>query len=224
MINRKSFAAYVVPMVLFIGFLALVSLLKGRGTSLWFTAPEYWVYPLQTVVCGAVLVFFWRNYRLQRPVGLIFGLAIGLLVFLLWIAPQAWLGFSVRGEGFNPEVFSASPALYYLSIAFRFIRLAVVVPLVEEIFWRGFLLRYLIKEEFETVPLGSFSWVSFWVVVLAFTFSHSRPDWPAAFLTGILYNVVIYRTKSLSTCVLTHATTNLLLGIWIMQTRQWGFW
>ena len=74
------------------------------------------------------------------------------------------------------------------------------------------------------MPLGSFSWLSCWAVVVAFTLSHSRPDWPAAFLTGILYNVVVYRTRSLSTCVLTHAVTNLALGIWIMQTKQWGFW
>ena len=36
--------------------------------------------------------------------------------------------------------------------------------------------------------------------------------------------IVAYRTKNLSTCVITHAVTNLLLGAWIMQTKQWGFW
>src|SRR6266576_3557256 len=39
-----------------------------------------------------------------------------------------------------------------------------------------------------------------------------------------LYNVVAYRTQSFASCVLAHAVTNLLLGLWIMQTRQWGFW
>src|SRR5437588_6693264 len=123
MINRKSFAAYVVPMLLFMGFLGLISLVKGRGASLWFSSPEYWIYPLQTIVCGAVLVFFWRNYHLQRPAGTIFGLAVGVLVFVLWIAPQAWLGFPTRPDGFNPDAFSANPALYYFSITFRFLRL-----------------------------------------------------------------------------------------------------
>jgi len=61
-------------------------------------------------------------------------------------------------------------------------------------------------------------------VTVAFTFSHSRPDWPAAFITGALYNVVACRTQSLASCVLAHAGTNLLLGLWIMQTQQWGFW
>jgi membrane protease YdiL (CAAX protease family) len=54
--------------------------------------------------------------------------------------------------------------------------------------------------------------------------SHASPDWPAAFVTGALYNLVAIRTRSLTACVVTHAVTNLLLGLWIMQTRQWGFW
>ncbi|PYL45604.1 MAG: hypothetical protein DMF40_14970 [Verrucomicrobia bacterium] len=62
------------------------------------------------------------------------------------------------------------------------------------------------------------------MVTVAFTFSHSRPNWLAAFVCGMLYNVVAYRSRSLASCILAHATTNLLLGLWIMQTRQWGFW
>ena len=97
-------------------------------------------------------------------------------------------------------------------------------PLVEEIFWRGFLLRFLINEDFERVAFGTFSWLSFAVVAIAFALSHTRADWVAGLITGMLYNVVAYRTKSLMTCVLTHAVTNLLLGLWIMKTAQWGFW
>lgn len=95
---------------------------------------------------------------------------------------------------------------------------------MEEIFWRAFLSPFCISEKFEQVPFGAFSWPSFWMVTIAFTFSHSRPDWLAAFLCGVLYNVVAYRSRSLNSCILAHATTNLLLGLWIMQTRQWGFW
>ena len=100
----------------------------------------------------------------------------------------------------------------------------VVVPLVEEIFWRGFLLRYLINERFTTVAIGSFSWLSFAVVTVLFGFSHSRADWVAAVICGALYNLVAYRTRSLASCVVAHAVTNCLLGLWVMQTRQWGFW
>ena len=100
----------------------------------------------------------------------------------------------------------------------------IVVPLVEETFWRGFVLRYLINERFTAVAVGAFSWLSFVVVTFGFGFAHSRPDWIAALVTSALYNLVAYRTKSLSSCVVAHALTNLLLGGWIMATRQWGFW
>ena len=224
MINRKRLFAFVAPMALFIGLLALNSALKQFGGVSWSKSTEYWIYPGQTLLCGALLLIFWKYYPLSRPLRPIFGLTISVIVLVLWIAPQAWLGFAPRTDGFNPELFVAGSPGYFATVGLRFLRLVVVVPLLEEVFWRGFLLRYLIDEDFEKVPLGRFTWLSFSVVVLAFAFSHNRPDWPAAIITGVLYNLVIYRTKSLSTCVLAHATTNLLLGIWIMYTRQWGFW
>jgi CAAX prenyl protease-like protein len=158
---------------------------------------------------------------LRRP---LFALGIGLLIFFLWIAPQQFLGFPSRLAGFNPDVLVAEPAFYWATLALRFLRLVIIIPLVEEIFWRGFLLRYLIAEEFESVPFGSFTWLSFAVVTLAFCFSHSMPDWPAALVAGALYNIVAYRTRSLPACVLSHALTNFALGCWIVATRQWGFW
>jgi CAAX prenyl protease-like protein len=82
----------------------------------------------------------------------------------------------------------------------------------------------LINEKFHRVPFGTFSWLSFTVVTLGFGFSHSPEDRIAALITGALYNCVAYRTRNLASCVLAHAVTNLLLGLWIMKTRQWGFW
>ncbi len=109
-------------------------------------------------------------------------------------------------------------------LAARFARLVLVVPLVEEIFWRGFLLRYLVREDFTTLPFGSSNRTSFWIVVVAFTLVHAQSDWPAAFLTGILLNLIAVRTRSLAVCVMAHATANLALGLYICATRQWGFW
>jgi len=147
-----------------------------------------------------------------------------LLVFLLWIAPQQFFRFPPRLLGFDPDTFAAAPALYWSTLGLRFLRLVIIVPLVEEIFWRGFFLRILIAEQFETLPFGTFSWLSFAFVTIAFGFSHSMADWPVALITGALYNFVAYRTKSLSSCVLAHGLTNLALGLWIVTTKQWGFW
>lgn len=222
--NRRKFAAYAVPMVLFIALLALNGLLKKVDHRFWLSSAEYWVYPLQTILCGGLVFWFRREYRWHRLSGIGFAIAVALFVFVLWISPQVFFGFPSRMEGFDPGIFGSQPGLYWSTVAFRFLRLVVVVPLIEEIFWRGFLLRYLIAEDFVCVPFGSFSWLSFGAVTMLFALSHSKADWGAALVTGALYNWVAYRTKSLSACVLTHAVTNLLLGLWIMQTRQWGFW
>ena len=220
--SQQALVAYVLPMAVFLALLVLASLLPGVGKSFWLASPEYWIYPAQTFICGGLLVWFWREYQFRPPTKILFTFAIGLLVFVCWIAPQQFFGFAPRRNGFNPEVF-AGPA-YWTTVVLRFARLVLVVPLIEEIFWRGFVLRYLIEEKFHCVQVGTFSWLSFSVVTLGFGFSHSAEDRIAALLTGVLFNCVAYRTKSLASCVLVHAVTNLLLGLWIMKTRQWGFW
>ncbi len=222
--ERDRLIAYALPMLLFLGLLGLVSLLKRPGGPFWMAAPEFWVFPLQTILCAALLGWYWREYEFHRLARVGFVLAVAVLVFVLWISPQAFFGFAVRGDGFNPDLLAGQPAAYWATVFLRFLRLVVVVPLVEEIFWRGFLLRYFINEKFDRVPFGTFAWLSFGVVTLGFTFAHSRADWIAAAITGALFNFVAYRTRSLSSCVLVHAVTNLLLGLWIMQTKQWGFW
>lgn len=222
--SRPSWPAYTVPMAVFLLFLAATGLAKKIGGSVWLTSAEYWIYPLQTIVCGGLLVGFWRRYAALRPRAVWLAILVGLFVFGLWISPQQFFRQPARLVGFNPETFIAWPLAHWFTIALRFLRLVVVVPLVEEIFWRGFLLRYLIDEKFSRVPFGTFSWISFGAVTLGFTFTHSAPDWIAAFITGAVYNWLAYRTKSLGSCVIAHATTNLLLGLWIMMTKQWGFW
>jgi CAAX prenyl protease-like protein len=223
-IDTRKLAAFIAPMAVFLALLGLSTVLEKPGGAFWRASPEYWIYPAQTIICGLLLVWFWRRYRFEPARRIGFPVAVALVVFALWISPQAILGLAPRTDGFNPEVFSDQPAAYWATVSFRFFRLVVVVPLVEEIFWRGFLLRYLINEKFYTVPVGAFSWLSFTVVTVGFGLAHSRADWIPALITGALYNCVAYRTKSLASCVLAHAITNLLLGLWIMKTRQWGFW
>jgi CAAX prenyl protease-like protein len=219
--SRLALAAYVAPLALFLALLFLNAALRYLAFAV---APEYWLYPLQTIACAAVLLYFRRAYRLLRPLNLLLTTAIAVAAFLIWISPQLLLHAPARSIGFNPDRFAATPALYWGTVVLRFARLVLVVPFVEEIFWRGFLLRYLIDENFRRVPFGTFTWGSFIVVTLAFTLSHSVADWAAAALTGMLFNLVAYRTRSLSSCIIAHAITNLLLGLWIMFTHQWGFW
>lgn len=226
MFSREA-KPFVIPFLVFMLLLLVVQaidwIFKGHG-PLFIAEPQYWVYPAQTVITGALVVIFWRSYRFgsfRRP---ILTFLIAILVLIIWVSPQAFLGFEPRTSGFDPTTFADDPVKYYGNLAFRFLRLVVVVPLVEEVFWRGFLLRYLIDDDFQRVPVGAFSWSSFlWVTVL-FGLEHSGPDLVAALITGAAFNAVAYWTRSLTACVVAHAVTNLGLGIYILATRQWGFW
>jgi CAAX prenyl protease-like protein len=219
--------AYLAP---FFGFLLIFVVGEAighffDGAAFWMaSSPRYWLFPLQTVVCGALLAHYWRLIEWRAPRHLLLASALGVAACALWVAPQEWFGFPTRTDGFNPEFFGASGWAYAMNLSFRFLRLVLVVPLVEEIFWRGFLLRYVIDEDFTRVPFGTFSWKSFGIVTAAFCLEHSPPDWPAALATGALYNLLACRTRNLAACVLAHAVTNLLLGIYVVHTRQWGFW
>ncbi len=220
--------AYSAPFVAFVALILLGSVVTrvfDPWQTFWAVSdPQYWVNPAQTLICGALVWRWRRSYPLGWPRGAAWAVGAGILSIVLWIAPQEWLGAARRNEGFDPYFFGTAGPAFWVSLGLRFARLVIVVPLVEEIFWRGFLLRYLIDADFTKVPIGAFSWTSCLVVTAGFCLEHSPSDYPAAVLTGLLFNGVAYRTKSLSSCVLAHAATNLLLGLYVLHTRQWGFW
>ncbi|MFZ4717715.1 MAG: CAAX prenyl protease-related protein [Chthoniobacterales bacterium] len=223
---RRDLLAYTLPFVLFMAGLAAVSAAKSMGITSFAGVvldPMYWVYPIQTAVCAAALLWFRKSYDFSGSSAgkLLLGVVVGLIVFGLWVSPQEVLHRAARTEGFDPGVV---PGLTPWMLVARFTRLVIIVPLIEEIFWRGFLLRYLVRDDFTALPFGSSNRFSFWAVVVAFTMVHGQEDWPAAFVTGILFNFVATRTRSLVACVVAHAAANLALGCYICATRQWGFW
>lgn len=226
---RRDLWQYAGPFGLFIALQALPAV--GRAAPFRLTAPEFWIYPLQTVLCAGVLLACRRAYprSIGQAGGWWWGPLTGILVFILWISPQAVWHAAPRVEGgFDPHqippLFGAGENFYAAVVLLRFARLVLVVPALEEIFWRGFLLRYLVREDFTALPFGACSRFSFTVVTAGFMLEHNPPDWPAALAAGALYNLVAIRTRSLPACILAHAVTNLLLGIYIMRTGQWGFW
>lgn len=224
-ISRKPFSRndptpFVAPFVVFALFLVAGQLTGGDPLLM---------YPIQTVFCGWLLIGARASYPWQ-PFGwraAADGVLAGVLVLAIWIAPQILLHLPPRtAGGFDPTpLLSGCPAWFYpATISLRFLRLVVVVPWLEEVFWRGFLLRRLVTEDFQDVPFGTCTPWSFGIVTLGFMLEHAMADWPAALLAGAIYNIVAIRTCSLPACILAHAVTNLLLGLYIMNTHQWGFW
>lgn len=206
--------------------------------------PEHWWYPIQTLICG-ILLWWWRgqyrlgpcqgNYLLLAGLFALIGIAFWVLpghLYLLWRLDGVssdwwkWLGIVERAEGFDLSVLDSHPVEQRISLIFRFLRSTLVVPLVEELCWRGWLMRTVIAEDrpFTRVPFGTHSWKSFWVTTLAVTFIHQPEDYLAAFLWGSLVYALAVRSKSLRACVIMHAVGNLTLGIYILKTGQFGYW
>jgi len=108
-------------------------------------------------------------------------------------------------------------------LVLRTTRAALLVPILEELFWRGWLPRWIQSSRFERVPLGHYTPLAFWATALLFAAEHG-PFWEVGLLTGIIYNWWMRRTRSLGDLVLAHAVTNLMLSLFVIETRQWAFW
>ena len=222
--------AYLGPFLIFTALLLLGELVGhiGDASSEWyFTDPIYWVYPLQTVICFILLLVVWRTIDFRWGQGWWFGLLIGVVAFFVWVAPQQFFGAERRLGGFDLWFFGGGTA-FKLNAAFRAMRLIIVVPLVEELFWRGFLLRH---HPFDGIDLRTRDWRAMGIVALLFGLAHwgngawpPGPDFVPAIITGVLYNLVAWNTGSVGACVIAHAVTNGLLGYYIFATNQWGFW
>lgn len=218
--------AYIGPFCAFIGLLLLGALVHKlfEGQSVWWAAtPEYWIYPLQVLIPSALL-YRWRAlYQSSPPRRISWSAAIGIIALFVWIAPQFLLHRAPRLEGFDPGHFG--PGLPYgLNLTLRLLRMILVVPIVEELFWRGFLLRFVVDPDFTKVPVGAYTRLSFWIVNAGFVAEHQMADWPAAAITSMLFNLVAYRTGSLGSCIIAHAVTNAALAGYVLYTGQFGFW
>lgn len=225
--STRDILTYVLPFGIFMLGLAAVGAVQkmaGPDAPFLLREPIYWIYPLQAILCAAALVWAWKRIDFGEQRGFAFATLIGIGVFFLWVSPQLVFGADPRIEGFDPAALGDEGSIYWMTVLGRFFRLVIVVPIMEEVFWRGFLMRYLINENFTKVPLGKYTHLSFWAVTGLFGLAHWGPDFVPALITGALFGWVFVRTKSLTAVILCHAITNLALGIFIMRTGQFGFW
>ncbi|KAF0221865.1 MAG: abortive infection [Geobacteraceae bacterium] len=218
------------PFALFMAFIGveeLARVLKGAGLIHFEDPTLYLLYPVKALSVFFTLLIFRAKYSelrvkdLTNPSHAVASVFTGLLVFLLWVNMDWSFGTLGAPKGFNPNVFQDDSLRTGIVIA-RLAGAAIVVPIMEELFWRSFLIRYVINSDFAKVPIGLFTWPSFLISTVLFGLEHNL--FLAGMMAGIAYNLLLYYTRSIALCIVAHAITNLALGIYVLQTGRWYFW
>jgi CAAX prenyl protease-like protein len=214
----------IVPFVLFMALLALRGSLPDDGSG---RIDPRWVYGIGVLLVGAALWWFRRDYgelaAQMRPDAreTLLAVAVGLAVFGLWITLDApWMTIGTPTASFRP--LDGAGTLDWPLVAVRWIGAALMVPVMEELFWRSFLMRWIDRSSFETVMPQRTSAKA--VILSTFVFTLAHTLWLASAIAGLAYAWLYIRTGKLWVPVVAHAVTNGVLGAWVVTTASWQFW
>jgi uncharacterized protein len=209
--------ARVAPFVIFVALTALQGQL-GEDS-------RYWLYLVKTLV-GAWLIWQMRPFVQEMRWNLSWeAVAVGVAVFVAWIGLDGlYPRLSEAETAWNPtKRYSGDSDLAWLFVVVRIAGSSIVVPPLEEVFYRSFLYRMFVKNDFRAMPLGQFHVLSF--VVTSALFGLMHPDrWLAGILCGLAYQWLVVRKNRLGDAMTAHAITNFLLGLWVVWNGAWSFW
>ncbi len=132
-------------------------------------------------------------------------------------------GYSARPASDPLGQLAATPTWAWTFLAIRFFGLVVVVPVIEEFLLRGFLMRLVVAEEWWKVPFGDVTAAAVAVSIVVPALTHLGEVLAAAAWFGMVTWLMV-RTRNLWDCVLAHAVTNLLLGIYVVTWHEWTLW
>jgi CAAX prenyl protease-like protein len=210
----------IAPFALFIAFLAFTPLL-GQLVD------PRWVVALRGVAVAAVLAIFWRSYtELAAPQRAALSdwalaVALGAAVFVLWVTlDSGWAVIGTPAEGFVP--LRRGGGIDPWLVALRLFGLVLVVPVMEELFWRSFVMRWIDRREFLSMDPARATPLAFALSSALFAVEHAQ--WFAGLLAGLAYGWLYMRSRNLWIPIISHAITNGLLGFWILAARDWTHW
>lgn len=220
----------------------VVFLLVGAIPATWFPGAQFWAYLAKTVVAGALLWHFRSRLPEMRWAFSVPALVVGVVIAVLWIGlegripgledlwrtAQGWFG-GKPGEPpkpadpWNPVAyFAANPALGWFFVAVRVLGRSLVVPAMEEVFYRSFVYRYIVNPRFLEVPLTA-RHLGAWAATSAM-FGLAHPgQWLQGILCGAAYQWLALRRGRLGEAMLAHAVTNLLISGYAIASNRWEF-
>ncbi|HTA42859.1 MAG TPA: CAAX prenyl protease-related protein [Bryobacteraceae bacterium] len=217
-LRRNPAVSYVLPFLVFIGMLALQQAVP---------VPVWLRFAVSMATILAVSLFPLRG----SPSKPLLSILVGIAVFIIWIGPDliapGWRHIFLFNNPLIPAPAANTPPVFQHDPVFLSFRIAIsviAVPILEELFWRGWLMRWLIdSRDFERVPLGTFAPAAFWVTALLFASEHG-PFWDVGLVAGVVYNWWMIRTRNLWDCILAHAVTNGILAAYVIGAGQWQYW
>jgi CAAX prenyl protease-like protein len=208
--------------------LGSVLVLTSLGGALGGHSP-YWLY-LSKVILGTWLL--WETRKALPELQWAFSwdaVAVGILVFVLWVGLDGYYPkiplLAGSHSAWNPFVaFADNTALAWGFVVVRILGSSLLVPMLEEVFYRSFLYRYLDldRSDFLSIPLGAFRLAPFVITAVIFGFAHA--EWLPGILCGVLYQGLVCRKNRLGDAITAHAITNFLLGLWVVGKGAWQFW
>ena len=227
--EKSPIAVRVLPFAVF--------LLLTYGQGKFGEESRYWFYLAKTLV-GAWLIWEMRPFVAEMRAAFSWeALIVGIGVCAIWVGLDGFyprlselsikLGLSKAETtptlSWNPHVnFGEGAALAWFFIVVRILGSSLVVPALEEVFFRSFLYRYIVKVDFQSVALGQFVALPFFVVSAVFAFEHE--EWLAGLLCGFAYQGLVIWKKRLGDAIVAHGITNFLLGVWVVWKGAWQFW
>jgi len=219
-LNRAAWAR-ILPFGTYLFFIVLGDVLERFGYS---RAELRWLYPVQVGAVLALLAAFWRAYdELHRfalsPRQVLAAGAAGIVVLVLWVNLDAsWMTIG-SAPGYDPRTHGE---IDWLLVAIRIAGAALIVPVMEELFWRSFLMRWVEQSDFMSLDPARIGFRAFVIPCLLFGFEHHL--WLAGVIAGAAYGLLYMRHRKLWSPILAHAITNGLLGVWVVHTGGWQFW
>lgn len=218
----------IIPFALYMAFIAVVEGAKLLGLPAPSQETMNWLYPAKVGLAAAAIIYFWKDYddliwkELGNVKNTLLSIGMGLLVFALWINLD--MDFAIQGElsTYDPYATFQDGSVRTAMIISRVAGAALIVPIMEELFWKSFLVRYLVDKDITKVAPGTFTLLSFAGTAALFGLEHQL--WVAGIVAGVGYNYLYFKTRSLAQCILSHALTNAVLAAYVLSTGKWYFW
>jgi uncharacterized protein len=221
-LSKSPVHARVVPYVL---ILVITTLLQDSFGE----EARYWIY-LGKMLFGLLCIWEMRTLVPEMRWAISWeAVAVGVGVCVIWIGLDPYYPknelMMKQGAPWNPfKAFGAGSEMGWLFVAVRTLGSAIIIPPIEEAFYRSFLYRYCVRTDFEAMPLSRFHPTSFLVISALFGFVHFQ--WLPGILCGFAFQWLVIRKNRLGDAITAHAITNFLLGVWIAWQGgdEFRFW